>query len=440
MTKLKTRGLAAALATLCAGPVGAFEARHFGDLTAQATANARLGMQYGTGINFGLGALDGTRERNRSSLAASIKPKLTLDYAATPATHLYGGVSVAAAVTSLDGEISGQFARAGDTQINTDDAYFGLRSGVLDVSVGAQEFWVGDGLLIGDGNFDLGPSDGQYWVVPFAAWRNSAIVKLNTSPLRAEAFWLRSDRDFGDSRVVGVNVETSGWAFEEYGKLGAMHLDILDGNRFHYDGMEVYDLRASGVKLPGLKDLTFFGEFVREVGRDSDGGRPNDAIGWYVEGQYHLPRLPLNPTFAYRYAHFSGDDPKTRDNEEYRGLFYSFYKREWDTWYMGEIASEYHLFNENQNTQMFKLKLAPDPKWAYSAYYYHHELDTKQYLGTPVSSTDWAEEINLQVEYFLGHRFYGYAGIIWSTPNRAAREIYGPDDFTVLQTWLSYTF
>ena len=44
------------------------------------------------------------------------------------------------------------------------------------------------------------------------------------------------------------------------------------------------------------------------------------------------------------------------------------------------------------------------------------------------------------VERFVGQRFYAYAGIAWSTPNRAAKEIFGGDDFTVVETFLSYTF
>ena len=79
--------------------------------------------------------------------------------------------------------------------------------------------------------------------------------------------------------------------------------------------------------------------------------------------------MPWKPTLNYRYIHLSGDDPNTRGNEEFRGLFFTFYKRAWDTWYQGEIASEYHLFNENQVTQMVKLRGSPRANWYLSLYY-----------------------------------------------------------------------
>ena len=422
---------------LTATAVCAFEPVHYGALTAEPSVNLRLGLQYGTGINYGLGALD-TGERSRSSLTSSIKPRLGLKWQ-LDGSELYSAVSVAAATTQLDGEISGAFARAGDYAVDTDEAHIGWRNAHFDISYGAQDFSVADGLLIADGNFDTGSGDGQYWVVPFSAWRNAAIVKFTFDGVRGDAFWLRSDRDFGDSRVVGLNLEHS--LANGAGKIGAMYLQVIDSNRFNNNGVEVWDFRVNDLKVPQLPNFLFFAEVVREVGRDVDGRRDNDALGWYLEAQYNWPNVLWTPTFTYRYAHFSGDDPKTPANEGYRALFYTFYKREWDTWYMGEIAGEYHLFNTNQISQMVKLEIVPRESWIVTLYYYHHDLEQPQYFGTPVRDKAWADELNLGVEYFHGEKFYGYVGLVWSTPAAAAREIFGhDDDFTVLQTWLSYTF
>jgi len=40
------------------------------------TVNARLGMQYGTGFNFGYGAIDTPGETGRSSASLSLKPRV----------------------------------------------------------------------------------------------------------------------------------------------------------------------------------------------------------------------------------------------------------------------------------------------------------------------------------------------------------------------------
>jgi hypothetical protein len=446
MRMMRRSAVAAALGAALAGAdAPALEPVALGDMRFTPSLNSRLGLQYGTGINYGLGALDSLGETERSVLYLAFKPRLDADiplpdHALAGSSRIYGALSYVAATTTLDGELSGQVARAGDQAFNTDHAYVGWRNDVVDLSFGGQEFSVGDGFIIGDGNFNQGGENGQYWTGAFAAWRNSAILKVNTSPLRADLFWLRTDKDFRDGRVAGINVETT--TRETLGTFGAMYIEVLQGGAFNYDGMEAWNLRGAEVKVPGVPDLLLFGEWVLQRGTDEQaGGRPNDAVGWYLEGQYTFASLPWTPRLSYRYARLSGDELDTPENEEYRGLYFTIFKRDWDTWYQGEIAGEYHLFNQNQVTQMVKLKTFPHPLWALTFYYYRHRLEEPQYFGRPVSDTAWADELNFGVEHFLGTRFYGYAGVAWSTPDTAAREIFGgDDDFTVIQTFLSYTF
>lgn len=422
---------------LACGNALAFDTVTRGNLTLEPSAQLRFGAQHGTGINFGYGATDVPGERKRDAFAASIEPRLGASWDLSGST-LYGGVSVAAATTGLDGEIAGNFARSGDAAMDTDEAHLGWRNDTFDLSVGAQPYAVGDGLLIADGNFDTGARDGNYWVVPFESWRNSAILKVNTEPVRGEVFWLRSDRDFGDSRMAGVNLETT--VRPELGKLGFMYFEVLEGDRVNYDGLNVWDFRATDVPVPGVPNLLLYGELVRQVGTDADAQRENDAWGWHLEGQYHFPNLFWTPTISLRYARFSGDDPETPENDGYRAMFYTFYIREWDTWYMGEIAGEYHLFNANQISKMYKFELVPREDIHVTLYYYRHDLEEKNYFGVPLSSSDWADELNLGIEYF-GEKVFAYAGLVWSTPDKAASEFFGnDDDFTVIQTWMSYRF
>ena len=427
--------LALALATF---PLYAFDDLEFGDLTVSPSLNMRLGLQYGTGINFGLGALDDIGERERSTLYAAIKPGFKTHWQ-RPSSQFYGEFSAVLATTTLDGEISGQVARSGDEAFETDHAYFGWRNDVIDISFGGQEYTVGDGFIVGDGNFNQGGEDGQYWTGAFLAWRNSAIFKATLTHAKFEAFWLRTDRDLGDSRVAGVNLETT--ESLSWGKFGALFLEVLEGDRFNLDGIQAWNIRGHNVHLPSYPNLSFFGEFVLERGRDDDGGgRANDATGWYVEAQYVFATLPWRPKINYRYARMSGDEAGTPDNEEYRGLFYTIFKRDWDTWYQGEIAGEYHLFNQNQITHMLKGKVFPHEQWALMLHFYSHDLEEPHYFAIPTSSTDWADELNFGVEHFRGKSLYAYAGIAWSTPNSAAREVFGDDDFTVVQGFVSYTF
>lgn len=428
---------------LILGIVASTDAHAFDDIDVAGaivspTLNLRAGLQYGTGINFGLGALDDIGERERSTLYLSIKPGFTASWKRDE-YEAYGGFSAVLATTTLDGEISGQVARSGDEAFETDHAYFGWRNDIFDLSFGGQEYTVGDGFIVGDGNFNQGGEDGQYWTGSFLAWRNSAILKTTLRHLKAEVFWLRTDRDLGDSRVAGINIETTETL--TWGKFGALFLEVLEGNVFNLDGIEAWNFRGHDVHHPDFPELSFFGEWVLERGTDKDGGgQDNNATGWYIEAQYVFSKLAWKPKFNYRYARLSGDEAGTADNEEYRGLFYTIFKRDWDTWYQGEIAGEYHLFNQNQITHMAKAKIFPHPRWAVMLHYYSHDLEEPHYFSTPTASTDWADEVNIGVEYFLGQRAYSYVGLAWSTPNSAAKEVFGSDDFTVLQWFVSYTF
>ena len=408
-----------------------------GGFSLEPTFQTLVGLQRGTNINFGLGALDSIGETERSTLYVAMKPKFTAEYR-LPQSELYGGFSFVAATTTLDGEISGQIARSGDEAFDTDHAYLGWRKGVFDFSVGGQEFAIGDGFIVGDGNFNQGGENGQYWTGAFLSWRNSAILRIETEPIRGDLFWLRTDSDFKDGRVIGMNIEH---VSSSNGTIGLTYLSVLEGDAFNLRGMKAWSVRVADLMIPQLPNLKVFGEWVTEGGHDKQGGgRKNQAFGWYIEGQYSFPSLIWTPKIGYRYADLSGDEADTPENEEYRGLYYTIFKRDWDTWYQGEIAGEYHLFNQNQLTQMFKLKLFPAPTWALTVYYYVHELNEPHYFNTPVSNTEWAKELNFGVEKFVSDRFYGYAGVAWSTPDAAAKEVFGDKDFTVIQTYLSFTF
>lgn len=424
-------------------PARGFELVDHGNFKAEASLNTRLGLRQGFNINFGVGALQGfgklgstTGETTRTDLELALRPtlsaKYTLDHSA-----VYGGVTVVAATTTLDGELSGQFARAGDRVLNTDSAFVGWRNKIFDFSYGAQPFTLGDGFVVGDGNFNQGHDNGQYWIGAFEAWRNTAVLKVNTAPIRADLFWLRTDKDLGGDRVAGINLENSDTA--AWGKLSGMVFEIVDDDRAGLAGMQVWGLRGGDLHWPTAPNFKMYAEYVREQGRSDLTHQANDAYAWYLEPTYQFMRLPWTPRVYYRYAEYSGDDPTTPDNEEYRGLFFTLGKRDWDTWYQGEVNGEFFLFNENQRTHMLKVKAYPNARSAVMAMYYQHELAEPQYFGVPTRHTDWSDEINLAYEFYPNERLYGLVGIGWATPNAAAQEIFGRENQVVLELYLSYT-
>lgn len=422
---------------MCLTDSKAFESVRLNEWLLTPTLELRFGLQRGSNINFGLGALDSLSEKERTNSSLALEPALQFEGPALGGTF-FGKASVAAAANLLDGEISGQFARGGDSRVDTDEAFVGWRNDTISVSLGPQRLRISDGFLIGDGNFDTGSNQGNYWVAPFDSWRNAAVATYTGSTLRGDAFWLKSDVDFGDARLFGVNVEN---ADTRLGCYGVMFVEVYDGNGLQYDGVKSWNLRALDVPVPYASLLKLHAEVVWQSGSDDDGlGADVDSLAWYFDTAFTVPSITWPTVMTYRYVRFSGDDLSSADSENYRPLFYGFGARGWDTFYHGEVAGEYHLFNSNQVTQFVKLTTAPSDSYLLTFYYYTHDLDERHFFGQAVSSRDWADEINAGVEYFGTDRVYIYAGIAWSTPNTAAQEIFGNKNMTVLQTWMQFKF
>ena len=61
--------------------------------------------------------------------------------------------------------------------------------------------------------------------------------------------------------MAGVNIETT--TKDTFGTLGFMYLEIFDANDdLALEGMRVASIRGADIKVPGIDNLKFFGEFV----------------------------------------------------------------------------------------------------------------------------------------------------------------------------------
>jgi hypothetical protein len=218
-----------------------------------------------------------------------------------------------------------------------------------------------------------------------------------------------------------------------------MAFELFDDAGVGLAGMRVWGVRGGDLHLPVQPAFKLYGEYVRQTGESDLTSIDIAADAWYVEPTWQFLTLPWQPRLHYRHARYSGDEAGTADNEEYRGLFFTLGKRDWDTWYQGEINGEFFLFNQNQITHMLKVQAYPDPHSALSVLAYRHALDTPQYFGLPTRGTDWSDEIDLQYEFYPDDRLYGLVGVAWARPRAAARSIFGDDSQLVLELLLSYT-
>lgn len=405
--------------------------------------NLSLDMAAGTFLtdntNFGAG---NNGEKNVNWSEGYFKPVLNATYTAENFGEIYSGLSYAASVTFGDGDPSG-FTDDNSDGFESEQLYLGFKTaqfaamGIdnLDISGGEQQFAIGDGFLVMDGEYDS--NYGAYWLNPHLSFKNSMIVKADTGAVHSDVFYLVADEDNGDTELYGVNVEYNS---EQLGTIGASYLTVsdvdLDSDYALRDGMDVYSIRAQGTPFAaiGQENLFLAFEYAYQTGGDVE---DIDASGWYVEAGYTLADLPWSPTLTYKYAFFSGDDTADNEYQAFDPMFYSM-GRGWGSHIMGEIVGEYYLFNSNQKVHMLGLNLAPSEALSTGILFYDFSLDEKNYYGDALASDEFAQEIDIYVDYSVNDNLFLTATLAWATPGDAGKELFGNDKDSYLAQVAAY--
>jgi hypothetical protein len=256
--------------------------------------------------------------------------------------ELYFGANALTSLTAGDGDASG--VTTGDERRTAlEDLYLGVRRDGLDLSVGRQNFKVGDGFLIngdalnmGEGLDGIAPDfsadrGGAYWLAARKAFDRTLVLRVgNETGLRADAFWLHSDNPAqASTELAGVNLEYT----NAQGTFGAMLVQGLGVDRIEADfmglqrrdGQLTASLRFQG--NAGIDPLFLSAEVVDQ----SQGNDEKDANAWYLEAGWTFADAPLTPSLNYRYTHY---------DEGFDSLFFGF-SRGYGTWFQGEVAANY---------------------------------------------------------------------------------------------------
>lgn len=184
-----------------------------------------------------------------------------------PDFSLLAGGSLVAASTFGDGDAGG-FTCSSDGKVAAEELYGGFRAGEWKFTAGRQNYMVGTGFIVMDGNLDQ-LKDGAYWLGPRTAFKDSAILAWEHGALKSQAFTLRTDDDLGDFRMTGVNLD---YNLDDQVTLGAMAMRVNalgpkgSTRPRRRDGMQVYNLRALNAKVPGVPALTLNAEYALERG------------------------------------------------------------------------------------------------------------------------------------------------------------------------------
>lgn len=311
---------------------------------------------------------------------------------------LYGGISVLGSGTWGDGDAGG-FTTGDERELDIEDLYIGLRKGAFDLSVGRQNFVLGDGFLInGDAlSFGKGFNDvipkipdfnrgGAYWLAPRKSFKNTAVLRIEgDNGLRSDLFWLQSGNPAQASvELAGINIERA----SDVGTFGISYIQGTDVDKAeaeflaytHRDGQKNLSLRYQG--NAGVEDLFLSAEFVaQEQGDDTR----KDGNGYYAEAGWTFSQANWSPAVTYRFSRFEeGFDP----------LLFGF-NRGYGTWFQGEVAANYAgPFSSHNDVHHLALKAAPMETLSLGALYF-------DFQDTNGNGSNDGKELDLYAEWVV---------------------------------------
>jgi hypothetical protein len=151
-----------------------------------------------------------------------------------------------------------------------------------------------------------------------------------------------------------------------------------------------------------------------------------DARGFYGEAGWQFPTAPWTPTFSYRYANFSGDDPDTATFERWDPLLSGGNGEQW----VQGINHFKVVQDSNVIAQRFQMRLRPTPKVELVPQYWIFRADSLTNLGgnpalSLLGSDDLGQELNLTLKYFPNRKVYIQGHVAWTLPGEAVDEALG---------------
>lgn len=345
--------------------------------------------------------------------------------------HLYGGAGYIAA-WSVGQEL---FTRRGRLRGGAEDAFVGIVGGGRTAS-GRDYSW---NATFGRKSFVLGNG----WLIVNTAMNGDVRAALQLSPrwaarqlfqaggrygnFLAQFFRIRPDElPILSSRTVlmGFNAE---WTPCPWVQAGAAVLHVPrsdvryylpDGGIRSRKGLWVYNLRLYG-NPPTERPGPFY---KAEFGYQRNSHFPMRALAGYVHAGWNFARTHLRPTVGYRFAYFSGDDPRTTTYERWDALYTGGNGEQWV-----QGSNMYKLVqNSNEMTHLLQVTVDPAHRWQVVGQAWAFVAPRSNNLGGNPALSQLREhyygtEFDLTVKYFRSSRWYFHLSAGYTIPGNAVR-------------------
>ena len=342
-----------------------------------------------------------------------------------------------------------------DTEVDFNQAYIkfgGMWDGRISTTVGMQDIQLEKQFLIGLGR----TQETAYWLLfnqsfPFGARVDGEFGKLNSTVFVARpgdyvAQTLEGDKDM---HVTGVNVHYD--FLETLYLFGGFYakIDDTEPGTEGFLGQSLAQTDTYSLDIGGdwtLGGFNLEGEFVYQMGgvKFVDAEYDRKSFGCFAAAEYKLP-VKLSPYAKFHFMYWPGDDLEDDgDIEEYDPMFLGW--RAWNRWFIGEQITEVWGVKTNTLKYIVEVGFYPVEPCQIQFMYIRHQLDEEYFpLGAlnpiPVTSTDFADEFNLFMNWQVNDYIFVHSGIGVASPQQAAQEVIG-DNKTALfgQLWLMFAF
>lgn len=365
--------------------------------------------------------------------------------------HLYGGVSYLASF-SLGPEI---FTNKSRFEADIEDAFIGFIGGGrtakgnnyrYNILYGRKQFILADGFLLINTSMN-GNDRAALQLNPRWATKSLFQAGVEWNRLSVGIFRLRPNElpILSSNTVInGANLELGS---RDRVLIGATFLQVPQSTLKYYmpdgathtrQGLQVYNLRIFKSAAAGKGGIFFKAEGAYERNPNFNMG----AFAFYGEIGWKFAKTKTVPTLSYRFAYFSGDDPKTERYERWDALYTGGNGEQWV-----QGSNMYKIVqNSNEITHRLQLTINPMRKiqvvtqlWTFFA------PQTLNLGGNPALSTMksryYGSEINLTVKYFQSRHWYFHLNSAYTIAGSAIRDMV-PDanDWFCLSVFARYSF
>lgn len=347
--------------------------------------------------------------------------------------HLYGGASYIVSFSAGRELFSDKSRFYGEVE----DAYAGIIGGkrldsehdyAYNVLYGRKQFVLGNGWLIVNTSMN-GEERAALQLNPRWAARNLFQAGFRLNKMHVQVFQMRPNElplFYSRTIINGLNLELGNSNRVQLGAsvLNSPRSDVKyylpDGTVHNRKGLWVYNLRLYGNPPAGQPGLFY----KAEGGYQNNANFKMRAYAWYTQLGWNFAKTPGKPSLSYRFAYFSGDNPKTKAYERWDALYTGGNGEQWV-----QGSNMYKIVqNSNEMSHLLQLVYSPIPKiqtvtqlWSFIA------PQTNNLGGNPglsvMDSHYYGTELNLTVKYFHSRNWYFHMNTALTIPGNAIRGI-----------------